>query len=231
MIARSNIPLTLLTTHTHTHTPQFSYATWLDLFLILLGSICAILHGAAFPISMNVFGDIANSFVSHDSSRNLVQFSVAPCPRFNASSLTRNSPIINNFSSLVGGNNVVNCSASFTYTNPTLPLLTCEDFTLDEVLNEIFGSQTICLSNTLFIDEVNRSIFIFLGIAAGALLVAVAEVWFFQTAAERQVHRIRLRYYKAILRQDIAWFDSNPTGELASRLSKLVSIVLCRHRT
>ena len=30
-----------------------------------------------------------------------------------------------------------------------------------------------------------------------------------------------LYYYRAILRQDIGWFDGNPSGELASRLSKL----------
>ena len=190
---------------------------------MLLGTIGAVLHGIAFPVSMNVFGDIANAFVSHDSSRNLVQLSSAICPGFNMTSLTRNSPVINNFSTLVGGDESVNCSGSFTYVDPSFSGVVCADFTLNEVLRDVFGSRTTCLNNELFIDEINVQIYIFLGIAFGALLAAVAEVWFFQTAAERQVHRIRLRYYKAILRQDIAWFDSNPTGEVASRLSKLVS--------
>ena len=202
---------------------QFSYATCLDWFLILLGTVGAVLHGIAFPISMNIFGDIANAFVNHDSSRELVQLTAVTCPGFNATSLTRNSPFISNFSTLVGGDEMVNCAGTFTFNSPTLPGTLCANFTLDEVLKNSVSTQTSCLDNGLFIDEVNRQIYIFLGIAFGALLVAIAEVWFFQTAAERQVHRIRLSYYKAILRQDIAWFDSNPTGEVASRLSKLVS--------
>jgi ABC-type multidrug transport system fused ATPase/permease subunit len=195
---------------------------------MLLGTIGAVLHGVAFPISMNIFGDIANAFVDHDASRGIIQQSIAPCPGFNATSLTRNSPFIGDFSTLVGGNeSVVDCAGVFTFVNPLIPGSTCAEFTLQEVLQDTVNAQITCLDNGLFIDEVNRQIFIFLGVAFGALLVAIAEVWFFQTAAERQVHRIRLCYYKSILRQDIAWFDTNPTGEVASRLSKLVPI-LCQ---
>ena len=192
---------------------------------MLLGTTGAILHGVTFPISMNIFGDIANAFVNHDASRELVRESTVPCPGFNATSLTRNSFLISDFSTLVGGNESVNCAGTFTFVNPDMPGATCTDFTLEEVLKDSVSAQTTCLDNGLFIDEINSQIYIFLGVAFGALLVAIAEVWFFQTAAERQVHRIRLRYYKAILRQDIAWFDTNPTGEVASRLSKLVPTV------
>lgn len=191
---------------------------------MLLGTIGAILHGVAFPVSMNIFGDIANAFVNHDASRTIVQLSTATCPGFNTS-MTRNSPFILDFTTLVGGNESVNCAGSFTFVNPISPGTTCTNFTLEEVLKDSVSAQTTCLDNALFINEVNSQIYIFLGVAFGALLFAIAEVWFFQTAAERQVHRIRLRYYRAILRQDIAWFDTNPTGEVASRLSKLVLTV------
>lgn len=39
-------------------------------------------------------------------------------------------------------------------------------------------------------------------------------------ASERQVLKIRREFFKAILRQDMAWFDSNPSGELTTRLSE-----------
>ena len=186
---------------------------------MLFGTIGAVLQGIAFPVAMNIFGDIANSFISHDSSRNLVQLDTVTCPGFNASSLTRNSLLINNFSLLVGGSNAVDCSGTFTYTDPSFGT-TCANFTLNEVLQDLFSTRTTCLSNDLFIDEINTQIYIFLGIAFGAMLAGVCEVWLFQTAAEKQVHRIRLSYHRAILRQDIAWFDINSTGEVASRLSK-----------
>ena len=55
----------------------------------------------------------------------------------------------------------------------------------------------------------------------GVFLASYIQVFFYQTACERQLYKIRLYYYRAILRQDIGWFDSNPSGELASRLSEL----------
>ena len=193
---------------------------------MLFGILGSVLYGISFPVAMNIFGDIANAFISHDSSMNLVSLSVAPCPGATLSSSTQTSPVIQNFSALVGGPDVVNCSGVFTYINPSSPAIFCAKFTLDDVLKESFSTMTTCLNNKLFIDEINKQIYIFIGIAIGALLVAMLGVWLFQTAAERQVHRIRLSYYKAILRQDIAWFDSNPTGEVASRLSKLVTYLL-----
>jgi ATP-binding cassette subfamily B (MDR/TAP) protein 1 len=40
---------------------------------------------------------------------------------------------------------------------------------------------------------------------------------------ERQVMRIRALYVKAILRQDIAWFDTQTRGQTASMVSELTS--------
>jgi ATP-binding cassette subfamily B (MDR/TAP) protein 1 len=37
-------------------------------------------------------------------------------------------------------------------------------------------------------------------------------------AGENQAKRIRNLYFKAILRQDIGWFDSKSTGELTTRM-------------
>ncbi|KAJ1370036.1 hypothetical protein KIN20_031666 [Parelaphostrongylus tenuis] len=38
------------------------------------------------------------------------------------------------------------------------------------------------------------------------------------TVCERQVFQIRNRYFGAVLRQDMAWFDRNETGALTSRM-------------
>uniref|UniRef100_A0A158PC97 ABC transmembrane type-1 domain-containing protein n=1 Tax=Angiostrongylus cantonensis TaxID=6313 RepID=A0A158PC97_ANGCA len=39
------------------------------------------------------------------------------------------------------------------------------------------------------------------------------------TVCERQVLQIRNRYFGAVLRQDMAWFDRNETGALTTRMS------------
>lgn len=92
---------------------------------------------------------------------------------------------------------------------------------LQDIIDVTFNnSMARCILEDTFIAETNNIVYIFLGIAAAVWLAAYAQVGFFQAAAERQTHKIRLRYYKAILRQDIAWFDENPSGELANRISE-----------
>uniref|UniRef100_A0A915BU20 ABC-type xenobiotic transporter n=1 Tax=Parascaris univalens TaxID=6257 RepID=A0A915BU20_PARUN len=39
------------------------------------------------------------------------------------------------------------------------------------------------------------------------------------TVCERQIHEIRKRYFAAVLRQEISWFDANETGVLTTKMS------------
>ena len=41
----------------------------------------------------------------------------------------------------------------------------------------------------------------------------------FNTAAERQIRRIRNKFYKSIIRQDTSFFDKNTSGELTAVLN------------
>ena len=177
--------------------------------MMLVGFIAAFLHGAAFPIAMNVFGDITNLFVNHDITRQVASFGNILCPN---STL----PIIFNLTNLTGGQ--ADCSETFMYTDPVFG--PCTDFMLQDVITDGFGTQATCQDNTSFIDEINIQVYAFIAIAVAAFIFAWIHVWLFQTAAERQTHRIRLTYYQTILKQEIGWFDVNSTGELATRLSK-----------
>ncbi|XP_075778548.1 ATP-dependent translocase ABCB1 isoform X1 [Pelodiscus sinensis] len=55
---------------------MFRYSDWLDKLLMVLGSAMAILHGAALPIVMIIFGDMTDSFVTSGTS--LVNISSDP---------------------------------------------------------------------------------------------------------------------------------------------------------
>jgi ABC-type multidrug transport system fused ATPase/permease subunit len=37
-------------------------------------------------------------------------------------------------------------------------------------------------------------------------------------AGENQARRIRTQYFRAIMRQDVGWFDATSTGELTTRM-------------
>ena len=45
-------------------------------------------------------------------------------------------------------------------------------------------------------------------IGFGVLVVAYVEVAFWLVASHRQAHRMRIELFRAILRQDMAWFDT-----------------------
>jgi len=56
-------------------------------------------------------------------------------------------------------------------------------------------------------------------IAIAAFILAFCQNAFWMLAGERQARRIREAYLKAILRQDVAWFDVQGTGALTTRIS------------
>nr|AAA37005.1 p-glycoprotein [Cricetulus sp.] len=61
------------------------------------------------------------------------------------------------------------------------------------------------------------------GIGAGVLIVAYIQVSFWCLAAGRQIHKIRQKFFHAIMNQEIGWFDVHDVGELNTRLTDDVS--------
>ena len=71
------------------------------------------------------------------------------------------------------------------------------------------------------IGQVNHPIiFYYCLIGVVSLLSGWLQVTMFQLSAERQVTKIRTLFFRAILKQEISWFDLNPTGEINSRLNE-----------
>ncbi|CAH8580910.1 unnamed protein product [Schistosoma rodhaini] len=76
-----------------------------------------------------------------------------------------------------------------------------------------------------FTEEIFRkeSIFVyskwFALVGVTALLLAFGQDFLINVFTIRQINRIRLLYFRSILRQDIAWFDEQSSGSLISTLS------------
>ncbi|KPI82566.1 p-glycoprotein, partial [Leptomonas seymouri] len=56
-------------------------------------------------------------------------------------------------------------------------------------------------------------------IGIGMFVVCSGHVLCWTIAASRQVARIRLRYFQAVLRQDVGWHDKHSPGELTARMT------------
>ena len=46
------------------------------------------------------------------------------------------------------------------------------------------------------------------------------QVFFLLVSADRQIVRMRLAFYRNIIRQDMAWFDATSVGELTTRFTE-----------
>ncbi|XP_070567625.1 ATP-dependent translocase ABCB1-like isoform X2 [Ptychodera flava] len=74
-----------------------------------------------------------------------------------------------------------------------------------------------------FLQDMNKYALYFVFIGCGAFVAAYCQVTCLVTTSERQVYQIRTNFFRAILKQEIGWFDTNPSGELTTRLSEDVT--------
>jgi ABC-type multidrug transport system fused ATPase/permease subunit len=65
-----------------------------------------------------------------------------------------------------------------------------------------------------------------LGVAT--IIVAYLQITFWMIPAERQIRTIRRNLFKAILNQNIGWFDTYKSGELNNRLNEYLLIINLR---
>ena len=84
----------------------------------------------------------------------------------------------------------------------------------------IFPGKAQCLTPDAFFASINMLILYFGIITAVVFVVGTVQVLTFQLSSERQGYKMRLAYYRAVLRQNIAWFDENSSGAITSRLSE-----------
>ena len=246
------------------------------MFLIIASFIFAMLHGAALPGAMYLFGDLTNLFAYHDSSRTVFEtIRVNYYNTYNGYSFQNqnlslsdaiNSTIVTpglvmNQALLMKFNNASGFGAGLSdsiLTGLSCVVISYANDSIDglntpfEVLQRLatdngymfqvtsnacsrclqaqfrdFNEEARCLSNDVFFngdgsvgDGVFWQLYLYGIITAATFILAFLQISTMQLACERQVYKIRLAYYRAVLHQDIGWFDLNASGELTSRLNE-----------
>ena len=56
--------------------------------------------------------------------------------------------------------------------------------------------------------------------ACGTLFIAYGQMGLWSLTATRQVKKMRLAFFRSVLKQDIGWFDTTDPGELNTRLTE-----------
>ncbi|KAF5395011.1 hypothetical protein PHET_08860 [Paragonimus heterotremus] len=92
----------------------------------------------------------------------------------------------------------------------------------DPVLFFLFGDvvNDLSASGPSFTQNINRTAIWFAVLAVIVFVVGFLQMFLLHYSAIRQTKRIRKLYFRAVLRQDIAWFDRQATGTLIAQLSQ-----------
>ena len=162
---------------------------------------------------MLIFGQLTDSFIDQAVSLEFVSNNTdiaSGCIATSYNFSTAEATVVAETMVITDG--FVNCNAEYNFSGTST--------TLGDLIPECFGRGRKCLGNSQFTDEIEMQCYIYVGIAVAIFFLSGLQSLFFQAVAERQVHLIRRNFYRAILRQDIGWFDKNPSGELSSRLSE-----------
>eukprot|EP00049_Salpingoeca_infusionum_P008659 m.143059 g.143059 ORF g.143059 m.143059 type:complete len:1275 (+) comp14078_c0_seq2:641-4465(+) len=69
------------------------------------------------------------------------------------------------------------------------------------------------------VDTVSDTALLIVYLACGAAVTSYFQVSMFTLTAQRQALRIRREYFRALFRQEIAWYDTQKSGALSTRFS------------
>ncbi|XP_056007799.1 ATP-dependent translocase ABCB1-like isoform X2 [Ostrea edulis] len=171
----------------------FKYADCLDGFLMFLGTFCALCHGAALPCMIIVFGEMIDTFVESGKLTiwlNSLNSTYLSSQGLSVESIVKDPKILS-----------PHLSNLTTYYNVT-------DFTI------YHNSVKYDL-----LDTMTKFAIYYIAIGCGVLVLGYGQVVCWVTAAERQCHRIRVSFFRNVMRQEIGWFDTHDSGELSTRLA------------
>ena len=87
----------------------------------------------------------------------------------------------------------------------------------------LFGNlinQFAASNASSLISEVTLLVRILIGIGVGAFILGYTQVAAWSIAGQRQAAAIRVAYFRALLRQEIGWFDLTTSGALTTQIAE-----------
>ncbi|VDN43267.1 unnamed protein product [Gongylonema pulchrum] len=81
-----------------------------------------------------------------------------------------------------------------------------------------------------YTDSVLTYVYFYASLGVVMFFIGLVSMSCLFTLCERQAHEIRKRYFAALLRQEMAWYDKNETGALTNKMSAYVLASFQSHR-
>uniref|UniRef100_A0A8C6TG74 Bile salt export pump n=1 Tax=Neogobius melanostomus TaxID=47308 RepID=A0A8C6TG74_9GOBI len=172
----------------------FRFATKHDVLMMVVGSVCAVLHGSAQPLMLLVFGLLTDTFIEYDVELNELKDDRKECVN-GTIQWRRNYTAGLNMSQPAWG--IMN-NSTWEMLNP-LPGLPCGNLDIEY--------------------EMTKFAFYYVGIGVAVFFLGYFQISLWVTSAARQIQLIRRNYFGKVMRMEIGWFDCTSVGELNTRMS------------
>ncbi|XP_042369262.1 bile salt export pump-like [Plectropomus leopardus] len=167
----------------------FRFSTCNEVLMMVVGSVCAVLHGSAQPLMLLVFGLLTDTFIEYDIELNELNDDRKECVN-NTIQWKRNYTVVNDWSHM---NN-----STWEMLSPLKPR-SCGILDIEY--------------------EMTKFALYYVGIGAAVFLLGYFQISLWVTAAARQIRLIRKLYFGRVMRMEIGWFDCTSVGELNTRMS------------
>ena len=178
--------------------------------MILVGTVMTIASGVALPGHLLLFGRIINQFVYYEQALIFQPSVLNQSQMMNLSCEPFRDLVANGTVNLTGSPN----SVTDTPANDGDVFFCQQTSIFSEILN------LVCDPEDVFIDEINKFSYIYVGLATAVLISVFIANIFWSISAYRQTLRMRVAFYRSILRQEIGWYDVSETAQLSTRLSE-----------
>ncbi|XP_053571698.1 ATP-dependent translocase ABCB1-like [Bombina bombina] len=101
------------------------------------------------------------------------------------------------------------------------------DIFVQSGLNVTISNASGCaVFQTIDIEaEMTRFSYYYVALGCAVFTLSTFQIWAFLLAATRQILRIRQKFFRAVLHQDMAWFDSSQIGTLNTRLTDDINTI------
>ncbi|XP_051908238.1 bile salt export pump-like isoform X1 [Hippocampus zosterae] len=173
----------------------FRFATCNEVLMMVVGSICAVLHGSAQPLMLLVFGLLTDTFIEYDIELNELSDERKECV-----------------------NNTIQWTKNYTNTFAGLNQSHWSSINYSEW--ETFAPLRSRPCGILDIEyEMTKFAFYYVGIGAAVFILGYFQISLWVNAAAKQIQLIRKVYFSKVMRMEIGWFDCTSVGELNTRMS------------
>ena len=185
------------------HFAQFTHADSFDVIMIVMAILFSMITGTLIPLQSILMGKLFNIFISYNTADQLHPFLV---------SVNGNDTCTTNIAQQIL-NRLANSSDE----------IFCDATRRGNVINS--ASTYVCdPDQTLTAEASTHSLyFVYLGVGTFVCMLLTDTLW--NISALRQSKRLRIEYYRAILRHKISWFEINDVSRLGPEFLKYVGFL------